>query len=48
MEMKEIKLITSLHTKTKRNYIERMINNKSDCRQPQKYGFDYWDGKRKY
>ncbi len=49
MEMKEIKLITSLHTKTKRNYIERMINNKSDCMTiSKKYGFDYWDGKRKY
>ena len=47
--MKEINLITSLHTKTKRNYIERMVNQKSKCMTISKrYSFDYWDGKRKY
>lgn len=49
MEMKEIKLITSLHTKTKRNYIDRMMNEKSKCMTiSKKYNFDYWDGDRKY
>lgn len=49
MEMKEIKLITSLHTKTKRNYIERMMNKKSECMTiAKKYDFNYWDGERKY
>ena len=47
--MKEVKIISSLHTKTKRNYIERMINQKSKCMKiSKKYGFDYWDGKRKF
>ena len=47
--MKEVKIISSLHTKTKRNYIERMINQKSKCMKiSKKYGFDYWDGKREF
>ena len=29
--MKEINLVTNLHKKTKRNYIERMLNNKVFC-----------------
>ena len=47
--MREVKIITSLHTKTKRNYIERMVNQKPKCMNvSKKYGFDYWDGKRKF
>ena len=47
--MKELNIITSLHTKTKRNYVERMINKKVECMNIAKeYGYDYWDGKRKY
>ena len=47
--MKEIKLITKLHKKTKRNYIERMLNEKIKCMKiSKKYGKDYWDGDRKY
>ena len=49
MVMREVKIITSLHTKTKRNYIERMVNQKPKCMNvSKKYGFDYWDGKRKF
>ena len=37
------------HKKTKRNYIERMINEKVKCMKiSKKYDFDYWDGDRKY
>ena len=40
---------TSNHKKTKRNYIERMINQKVKCMKiAKKYGYDYWDGNRKY
>ena len=47
--MKELNIITSLHTKTKRNYIKRMINKKVECMAiSKKYGFDYWDGDRKF
>ena len=47
--MKEIRLITKLHKKTKRNYIERMLNEKIKCMKiSKKYGKDYWDGDRKY
>ena len=41
--------ITPNHTKTKRNYLERMINEKVKCMKvAKKYSFDYWDGDRKY
>jgi sporadic carbohydrate cluster protein (TIGR04323 family) len=41
--------ITPNHTKTKRNYLERMINEKVKCMKVAKrYSFDYWDGDRKY
>jgi sporadic carbohydrate cluster protein (TIGR04323 family) len=41
--------ITPNHAKTKRNYLKRMINKKVECMQvSKKYGFDYWDGNRKY
>tara|TARA_B100001540_G_scaffold314816_1_gene340579 strand:- start:2182 stop:2844 length:663 start_codon:yes stop_codon:yes gene_type:complete len=47
--MKKIKIITTLHTKTKRNYLQRMMDNKIHCMKvAKKYGFDYWDGKRRY
>ena len=43
------KLITKNHTKTKRNYIERMVNDKIHCMKiSKKYGQEYWDGNRKY
>jgi len=41
--------ITSLHNSTKRNYLERMINNKVFCiNVASKYDKDYWDGDRKF
>ena len=45
----QINLVTSLHLKTKRNYIERMINKKVKCMSvAKKYSNDYWDGNRMY
>jgi ubiquinone/menaquinone biosynthesis C-methylase UbiE len=47
--MKKINLITKNHKKTKRNYIERMNNNKVFCMNiAKKYSKDYWDGKRRF
>jgi ubiquinone/menaquinone biosynthesis C-methylase UbiE len=44
-----LNIVTKLHKKTKRNYIERMINEKVECMKiARKYAFDYWDGDRKY
>jgi len=42
-------LINKLHNSTKRNYIERMMNNKVKCMNvANKFGYDYWDGNRKF
>ena len=47
--MKQLNFISSLHKSTKRNYIERMINEKVKCvKIAKKYDFHYWDGNRKY
>jgi len=47
--VRELNIITPLHTKTKRNYIERMISKKVECMTvSKKYGYDYWDGDRKF
>ena len=41
--------ITTNHKKTKRNYLERMNNDKIKCMKiSKKYARDYWDGDRKY
>ena len=41
--------INSLHKSTKRKYLDRMINNKIACMKiAKKYGYDYWDGNRKF
>ncbi len=46
---KKLELFTPLHRKTKRNYIERMVNDKVHCMvKAKEYEFDYWDGDRKY
>ena len=37
------------HKKIKRNYLERINNSKVNCMKiSKKYGYDYWDGNRKY
>lgn len=49
MKQKERKFIQKLHLKTKRNYLNRMINQKIKCMSiAKKYGKDYWDGNRRY
>lgn len=45
-----IDFITELHKRTKRDYVGRVVeNDKAECAQvAKKYGYDYWDGDRKY
>ena len=44
-----LNIITPLHKKAARNYLERMKNDKVHCSEvARQYGFDYWDGDRKY
>ena len=41
--------VTPLHQATVRDYLERMNNDKVHCMTvAEKYGWDYWDGERKY
>ncbi len=45
----KLDILTANHLKTKRNYIERMTSDKVYCMNIAKnYGFDYWDGERKF
>lgn len=45
----EKNIITQLHEKTKRKYIERMIDDKVECMKVAKrYDNNFWDGDRKY
>ncbi len=42
-----LEFFTPLHKRTKRNYIERMMNKKVECMNKAcEYEFDYWDGDR--
>lgn len=46
---KLLNIFTPLHKKTSRDYVARMVNDKIHCMEVAKqYGFDYWDGDRKY
>lgn len=46
---KKVEFFTPLHRSTKRNYIERMVNDKVNCMiKAKEFEFDYWDGDRKY
>jgi len=46
---KSLNIITSLHKKTSRNYIERMTDDKVNCMKlAREYGQEYWDGDRRY
>ena len=48
--MKQLKnFVTPLHQQTKRNYIERMMDDKVNCTSiAKKYDKEYWDGDRRY
>lgn len=44
-----LNIVSSLHTSTKREYLPRMVDNKVEAMTTaKKYGFDYWDGDRRY
>ncbi len=46
---KLLNIVTKLHKSTKRDYVQRMVNNKIECMAMGKeYGYDYWDGDRKF
>ncbi len=46
---KELIFLRSNHISTKRNYLERMNDNKIVCMiEAKKYGKNYWDGKRRF
>ena len=45
----QLNIVTKLHKQTKRDYLDRMVNNKVECMlKAKEYEFDYWDGDRKY
>jgi len=47
--MKEQKVFTQFHKKTKRDYVGRMMNGKIHCMsKARKFEKEYWDGPRKY
>ncbi len=48
--MSYIDLVSELHKTTKRDYLGRVVSNdKAECAKvAKKYGYDYWDGDRKY
>src|SRR5947209_3979534 len=42
-------IVTPLHKATQRDYLARMIDDKSNCMvKAKEYEFDYWDGDRRY
>lgn len=44
-----IEIITPLHTRTARDYVGRMMDEKVHCSEiSREYGRDYWDGDRRY
>jgi len=44
-----LNIVTPLHKKASRKYIERMLDNKIECMKVgKKYGADYWDGDRRF
>jgi len=46
---KELRFLRSNHISTKRNYLERMNDDKIVCMlEAKKYGKNYWDGKRRF
>ncbi len=47
--MRTMDFFTPLHTRTKRDYLPRMVDEKVHCmRMAKKYEQDYWDGDRRY
>jgi SAM-dependent methyltransferase len=48
--MKRVDFISELHTSTKRDYVQRVVeHDKAECATKAKqFGFDFWDGERHY
>jgi ubiquinone/menaquinone biosynthesis C-methylase UbiE len=48
--MKKLKnIVNSLHTRTKRDYLSRMNDNKIECMvKAREYEYDFWDGDRRF
>jgi len=46
---KLLNIVNRLHKRTERDYIGRMNGNKVECMEvARRYGYDYWDGDRRY
>jgi ubiquinone/menaquinone biosynthesis C-methylase UbiE len=46
---KLVNIVSSLHESTKRDYLERMVDNKVQCMMfAKQYDKDYWDGDRRF
>ncbi len=46
---KLLNIVTKLHTRTSREYVSRMVDEKIECMiASKKYDFDYWDGDRRF
>jgi ubiquinone/menaquinone biosynthesis C-methylase UbiE len=44
-----LEIVTPLHKKTSRDYLGRMMDDKVHCMEvSRQYGYDYWDGDRRY
>lgn len=44
-----LNVVSALHKSTKRDYIERMTDDKAECMKvSRQYGKDYWDGDRRF
>ncbi|MBO6948139.1 MAG: class I SAM-dependent methyltransferase [Rhodospirillales bacterium] len=48
--MKEIDFLEKLHTSTKRDYVQRVVeHDKAECAEvARQWGYDYWDGERQF
>jgi len=48
--MAELNFLTSIHTSTKRDYVQRVVDHdKAACAEvATQWGYDYWDGDRKF
>ena len=46
---KMVEIVTPLHKATQRDCLARMVDNKVEAMiKAKEYGFDYWDGDRRY
>ena len=49
MSLKKVNFFNELHNLSKRNYLQRMLNDKPHASDiAKKFGKDYWDGDKKF